>query len=329
VTDATGRLALPADDPRYTLRRVWLSTQEEDGYYYGFANEGLWPLCHVVHARPLFRPEDWHQYAAVNQKFADALLEEMSDAERPVVLGQDYHFALLPALVKRRRPDARIGIFWHIPWPNFEAFGICPWQSEILEGMLGADLIGFPPQYHRNNFLETVERALEVRIDSDHFAVVRGRRVTHVKPFPISVPPEFVDVVPAVSRQELLARLGIRAEFVGVGVERLDYTKGLLERFEALRRFFERYPQYLGRLVFIQCAAPGRGRIARYGELQRDVRRVVEELNRAIGTRDWQPIVYVDRHIDRPEIWPLYRQHGHVAARRHEPGGERVRVRAR
>jgi trehalose 6-phosphate synthase len=173
--------------------------------------------------------------------------------------------------------------------------------------MLGADLIGFHTQYHCNNFLETVDRALEARVDVEHFAVVRGRRVTHVKPFPISVPPDFIDDPPAVSREELAARFGVRAEFIGVGVERLDYTKGLPERFQALRRFFERYPEYRERVVFVQCAAPSRSRIARYGELQAEVRRTVDEVNQAIGTRDWRPIVYVDRHIDRPEIWPLYR----------------------
>jgi trehalose 6-phosphate synthase len=190
VADARGRLGLPQTDPRYTLRRLRLTAEEEDGYYYGFANEGLWPLCHVVHSRPSFRAGDWEQYRAVNQKFAAALLEEMEGRQAPMVLIQDYHFALLPALVKTARPDARVAIFWHIPWPNAEAFAICPWQPEILCGMLGADLIGFQTQYHCNNFLDTVDRALEARIDGEHFAVVRGEHRTLVKPFPISVAPE-------------------------------------------------------------------------------------------------------------------------------------------
>ena len=231
TSDARGRLGLPDDDPRYTLRRVWLSEGEEQGYYYGFSNEGLWPLCHVVHARPTFRPEDWQHYRVVNEKFAEALLEEMNDADAPLVLIQDYHFALLPAIVKARRPDARVGIFWHIPWPNFEAFGICPWQKQIVEGMLGADLIGFHMQYHCNNFLETVDRGLEARIDAEHFAVVRGDHVTSVKPYPISVAPEFVDDPPTISRQVLLQGLGVSAEFLGVGVERVDFAKDHRERF--------------------------------------------------------------------------------------------------
>jgi trehalose 6-phosphate synthase len=307
MVDASGRIELPTDDPRYTLRRVWLSKEEEEGYYFGFANEGLWPLCHVVHARPAFRPEDWTQYRAVNEKFAAALLEEMESTPRPIVLVHDYHFALLPALVKAERPDARIGLFWHIPWPNYEAFGICPWQEEILQGMLGADLIGFHTQYHCNNFLDSVERALEARIDGEHFAVIRGAQTTSVKPFPISVAPELAEDPPDVSRDELLRGLGISAEFLGVGVERVDYTKGLPERFRALGRFFELYPEYRERVVFVQVAAPSRSRIKRYRELQAEVEQTVDEVNRAVGTRGWRPIVYLERHYDRRDLWPLYR----------------------
>jgi trehalose 6-phosphate synthase len=307
TSDAHGRLGVPEDDSRYTLRRVWLSEREEQGYYYGFSNEGLWPLCHVVHARPTFRSEDWQQYRAVNEKFAEALLEEMRDAEAPLVLIQDYHFALLPAIVKERRPDARVAIFWHIPWPNFEAFGICPWQKEIVHGMLGADLIGFHTQYHCNNFLETVDRGVEARIDAEHFAVVRGDQVTSVKPYPISVAPEFVEDPPTVSREALLQGLDISAEFLGVGVERVDYTKGLRERFVALGRFFERHPEYRERVVFVQLAAPSRSRITRYQQLQDEIRTTVQQVNATVCTRGWKPIVYLETHHERHDIWPFYR----------------------
>ncbi|HEU5321444.1 MAG TPA: trehalose-6-phosphate synthase, partial [Methylomirabilota bacterium] len=224
------RVPLPADDPAYTLRRVWLSEAEEAGYYYGFANEGLWPLCHIVHERPHFRASDWEHYRAVNAKFARTLLEEMEQADSPIVLVQDYHFALLPQLVKQERPDARVALFWHIPWPNFEAFGICPWQDEILLGMLGADLVGFHTQFHCNNFLETVERAIEGRIEWDHFTVVRGQHTTHVRPFPISVATDEVEATPTRGRSDLLASLDVAPDYLGVGVERVDYTKGLPER---------------------------------------------------------------------------------------------------
>ena len=307
TSDPAGRLGLPPDDPRYTLRRVWLTKEEETGYYFGFANEGLWPLCHLVHTRPQFRPEDWAHYTAVNEKFAAAILEEIADVDAPLVLIQDYHFALLPALIKRQRPDARVAIFWHIPWPNAEAFGICPWQQELLLGMLGADLVGFHTQYYCNNFLETVERAIEARVEWEQFAVTRGRRTTLVKPFPISVAPDFVANPPRVSREDLLRGLGISCEFLGIGVERLDYTKGLPERIRAIGRFLERSPEYQERLVFVQLAAPSRSSIARYQEIDAEVDAAVRDVNTRFATRKWRPVLYLKRHHDHSEIWPFYR----------------------
>lgn len=224
TADAFGRLRVPPDHPQYTLRRVWLNQEEEEGFYFGFANEGLWPLCHIAHTRPIFRAEDWEYYQSVNRKFAAALLDEMSAEKDPVVLVQDYHFALLPQMVKESRPDARVAIFWHIPWPNPEGFGICPWQRELLKGMLGADLIGFHIQAHCNNFLETVDRALESRIDREHFAVTCQEHITAVRPFPISV--DFGGTEETSSpngssqcqRAVLLRQIGIEATFLGLGV---------------------------------------------------------------------------------------------------------------
>ena len=307
TADARGRLAVPEDDPRYTLRRVWLTAAEEHGYYYGFANEGLWPLCHIVHTRPVFRPDDWASYLEANRRFAATVLDEIKNAEEPLVLIQDYHFAPLPALIKAERPDARVAIFWHIPWPNSEAFAICPWQPELLAGMLGADLVGFHTQYYCNNFLETVDRTLETRIDWEHFAVTRGERVTAVKPFPISVAPEFVDDPPQRTREELRRELGISAEFLGVGVERVDYTKGLPERFRALQWFFERYPEYRERVVFVQLGAPSRTSIKRYAELALEVEATVREVNQRLGTKGWRPIVYLSGHHEHREVWSYYR----------------------
>src|SRR5437867_4661908 len=307
TADTRGRLSVPVDEPRYTLRRVWLTKEEEQGYYAGFANEGLWPLCHIVHTRPIFRPDDWSYYLEVNQKFADTVLDQIKDAEAPLVLIQDYHFAGLPALIKAERPDARVAIFWHIPWPNFEAFGICPWQRELLLGMLGADLIGFHTQYYCNNFLETVDRALEARIDWERFSVTRGDHTTYVKPFPISVAPEFVDDPQRISRTELLRRLGISAEFIGVGVERIDYTEGLPERLAALQFFFETYPQYRERLVFVQLATPSRSTINRYQEIQREVEESVREINQMFQTKTWRPVLYLKAHHEHREIWSYYR----------------------
>ena len=301
------RVPLPPDNPAYTLRRVWLDRDEEAGYYYGFSNEGLWPLCHIVHERPQFRASDWAHYREVNQRFARALLDEMASAEAPIVLVQDYHFALLPAMIKQERPDAQVALFWHIPWPNFEAFGICPWQDDILLGMLGADLIGFHTQFHCNNFLETVERAIEGRVEWDHFTVVRGQHTTHVQPFPISVATDEVEATPTRGRSDLLASLDVAPDYLGVGVERVDYTKGLPERMRAIRRFFERWPEYRGRVVFVQIASPSRSRIPRYQQLQQEINAIVRAINDDLGTRTWRPILYRERHHDRREIREFYR----------------------
>jgi trehalose 6-phosphate synthase len=307
VVDERGMIRLPPDAPRYALKRLWLSEEEEAGYYYGFANEGLWPLCHIVHARPIFRPEDWRQYTAVNAKFADAVLEIIAETDNPAVLIQDYHFATLARFIKEKRPDAHVALFWHIPWPNPEAFGICPWQTEILDGMLGADLVGFHTQFHCNNFLETVDRVVEARIDWERFSVARNQHVTLVKPFPISVAPRFIDEPPATSRAALLQELGLDVEFLGVGVERIDYTKGLPERFAAIRRFFTQHPDYRGRLTFVQLAAPSRSRITRYRSLEEELDQLVGQINGELGSGSWRPIVLLKGHHDHRNVWPFYR----------------------
>ena len=194
---------------------------------------------HCAYTRPSFEIEDWAQYQTVNAKFADAVVEELEGVSNPCVLVHDYHFALVPRLIKAKRPDARVAIFWHIPWPNPEAFSICPWQKELLMGLLGADLVGFHIQFHCNNFLETVDRALECRIDRETFAINRMGHTTYVKPFPISVAFPVPTLEPSVPdserlKAELFKRLRVRASYLGVGVDRLDYTKGLMERFRAL-----------------------------------------------------------------------------------------------
>jgi trehalose-6-phosphate synthase len=311
--DAHNRLRVPPEEPRYSLRRVWLTKQEEEGYYYGFSNEGLWPLCHIAHTRPLFRASDWEYYQAVNRKFADAVLEEIEYVRNPVVLLQDYHFALLPRLIKHKRPDARVAIFWHIPWPNPEAFGICPWQRELLDGLLGADLIGFHIQAHCNNFLQSVDRTLESRIDWEHFSVKRLDHLTMVKPFPISV--EFPDaqvaeegeMPPYLERSSLLKALSVEAIFMGVGVDRADYTKGILERFLAIERFLEKYPHYQGQFTFVQIGAPSRTHIKRYHDLLAEMESEAERINWRFQTEKWKPIVFLKRHHNHAEIQGYYR----------------------
>jgi trehalose 6-phosphate synthase len=310
TVDSHDRLLVPPDEPQYTLRRVWLTEEEEQRYYYGFSNEGLWPLCHIAHTRPIFRSEDWETYRLVNAKFAQAVLEEMEGVEDPTVLVQDYHFALLPRMIKEKRPDARVAIFWHIPWPNPEAFGICPWQAELLEGLLGADLIGFHIQSHCNNFLNTIDRTLESRIEWERFAVNRGGHFTQVRPFPISVDCKDSALAAANGngqRPALLKKLELEADYLGIGVDRLDYTKGIPERFRGIECFLERNPFYQGRFTFVQIGAPSRTHIGRYQDLIAEVESEAERINRRFQAKHWKPIVFLKRHHDHHEIEPFYK----------------------
>jgi alpha,alpha-trehalose-phosphate synthase [UDP-forming] len=308
--DKFDRLRVPPDDPRYTLRRVWLSKEEEAGYYDGFANEGLWPLCHIAHTRPIFRASDWEWYQRVNEKFAAALLDEMEGNADPIVFVQDYHFALVPRLIKAARPDARVAIFWHIPWPNAEAFGICPWQARLLDGLLGADLIGFHIPLHCNNFLSTVDRVLEARTDREHMTARRDGHTSAVRPYPISVAldgskPE--RKTPDPSRDELLKEFGLRCETLIVGVDRMDYTKGIVERLMAVEKLIEEHPYYLERLTMVQIAAPSRSRIPSYIELNRKVKETVERINQRYQTAQWKPILLIERQCSHAVVDLWYR----------------------
>ncbi len=313
VVDSRDRLLVPPNDPRYTLRRVWLTKEEEEGYYYGFANEGLWPLCHIAHTRPIFRAQDWRHYQEVNRKFTNAVLEEIEDTVKPVVLVQDYHFALLPRMLKEKRPDARVAIFWHIPWPNVEAFGICPWQRQLVDGLLGADLLGFHIQSHCNNFLHTADRVVESRVDWEHFSVLRQGHRTLVRPFPISVKLTEDESwngnhyrASYLERSSLLHSLGVEASFVGVGVDRVDYTKGILERFLAIERFLERHPSYVGKFTFVQIGAPSRTHIKRYHDLLAEVEAEAERINWRFQAGKWKPLVFLKRQHSHEEIERYY-----------------------
>jgi trehalose-6-phosphate synthase len=309
TVDGHDRLQVPPEQPAYTLRRLWLTKEEEGHYYYGFSNEGLWPLCHIAHTRPTFRETDWHYYKKVNQDFADAVLEETKDEDQPFILIQDYHFALLPELIKKKKPLARVAIFWHIPWPNPESFGICPWQKEILTGMLGADLIGFHTQYHCNHFLETVNNALESRVLWENFSINMGGHTTVVKPFPISIaftPKDFAAPSVKTTASALLAEHGIQAKHFGIGVDRIDYTKGIIEKFLAIERFFEVNPDYVGKFTFVQIGAPSRTLIKNYADMVSSVEKEAERINWRFKSINWKAILLLKRHHSHEEIKPYY-----------------------
>jgi trehalose-6-phosphate synthase len=313
VVDEHDRLRVPPHHPTYTLRRVWLSREEDLGYYEGFSNEGLWPLCHIAHTRPLFRPGDWMYYQRINRRFADAVLSEMEGTQSPVLLVQDYHFALLARMVKETRPDVRVAVFWHIPWPNAEAFRICPWQRELVDGLLGADLVGFHIQTHCNNFLQTVDRAVEALTDWDRFEVSRKGHLTRVRPYPISVafPQEAQGAhlirITGEGRGALFAELGIEASLLGVGVDRVDYTKGIIERFRGIERFLELYPTYQRRFSFVQIGAPSRTDIPRYKQFLDEVTAEAERINARLQSGRWKPIVLLKRHHSHEEIERYFR----------------------
>ncbi len=311
VVDENDHLKLPPEDPRFTLRRVWLTKEQETRYYYGLANQGLWPLCHIVFTRPVFKPEDWKAYREVNELFARAVLEEAGDAPTFVFI-QDYHFALLPRLLKDSNPNLVVAQFWHIPWPNAEVFRGFPWGAELLDGLLGNDLLGFHLRLHCLNFLDTVDRTVEAMADRERFEVTRGGRTTSVRPFPISI--DFDDqtataALPATDQEMKRWRrqLGLRQELIGIGIDRLDYTKGILERLRALDRLLTKYPEYRSRVIFIQVGVPSRMRIRQYKLLEEEVVDMVDELNWKWAVGSWRPVIFIARNVGKIGMAALHR----------------------
>jgi trehalose 6-phosphate synthase len=311
TVDHNDRLMVPPNDPTYTLRRVWLTEEEQDGYYYGMANEGLWPLCHIAFIRPIFREQDWASYKAVNQRFADIVVKE-TVSKNPVVLVQDYHFALLPRMIRQRLPRATIVTFWHIPWPNAETFSICPWREEILDGLLGSSILGFHTQFHCNNFFDTADRLIESRIDRENSSITFGGDETLIRPYPISIewpPRALADQPPAAQ-----CRVNVRARFelpedtrIAVGVERFDYTKGILDRMRAVDDLLTMSPEWRGKFVLIQVAAPTRSKLDAYAALQVEAERLAEDINAKYADGAWKPILLVIRHHEPIEVFELFR----------------------
>lgn len=311
TVDSRDRLAVPPDDPCYTLRRVWLTKEEEEAYYYGYANEGLWPLCHIVYVRPVFRTGDWDAYRRINERFADIVIEEL-DGDHGFVFIQDYHFALLPRLIKDRRPDVVVAQFWHIPWPNPETFRVCPQAKELLWGLLGNDILGFHLRYHGMNFLDSVDRFLEVRVDRERMSVFKEGRETMVRPYPISVDAEAIehlsDTEEVRTQAERIRRdFRFKDKILAVGVERIDYTKGILERFLAVDRFLERNPVYRGKFVFLQLGPLSRIHISAYQAYNDALYRKMIEVNDKWRSRDWQPIYFQKFHFELPEVLAHFR----------------------
>ncbi|MBX3161361.1 MAG: trehalose-6-phosphate synthase, partial [Deltaproteobacteria bacterium] len=311
TVDAHDRIAVPPGHPEYTLRRIWITEEEQDGYYYGLANEGRWPLCHIAFTRPVFRESDWRTYRAVNERFADAVVAEAKTTS-PIVLVQDYHFALAPKMIRQKLPRATILTFWHIPWPSAERVGICPWGEELISGMLGSSILGFHTQQHCNNFIDSVDAFVESRIDRETNAIVKGRNRTLVRPYPISIewPVRWLAGAPSVAecRAEVRRELDLPADaLLGVGIDRLDYTKGIEERLAAVDSLLERYPEYRGRFTFAQLAAPSRTRIVHYRDLNDRVEALSAEINARWASGSYRPIALLRAHHEPAQVFRYYR----------------------
>ena len=311
VVDDKNRVQVPPNNPKYTLRRVWMSKEEEDSYYYGTSNETFWPLCHIAYVRPKFDELDWIQYKKINERFAETILDEIGN-QKAFVWFQDFHLSLAPKIIKEKNPEIITAHFWHIPWPNPEAFRICPWKEEILEGLLANDVVGFHTRYHCNNFLDTIDQTLEAKTDRDTYSVSYKGLITLVKPFPISV--DFKSIsdlanAPEVEMEmvQIRRKYDLKDKIVGVGVERIDYTKGIPERLKAIDRFLEKYPEYQKKFVFLQLGAPSRIHIPEYKKVNEEIEELVEDIDWKYHTNNWLPIIFWREHHEVTRILACYK----------------------
>jgi trehalose 6-phosphate synthase len=311
VVDEHDRLGVPPEDPAYTLRRLWLSDEEIENHYFGFSNQGLWPLCHNILEHVRFRDAFRDAYRGVNERFARAAVEELGETSG-LIWFQDYHLALAPAFAREARPDAALAHFWHIPWPAWETFRVCPWKVELLEGLLANDFLGFHLESFANNFLTACARELDAFVDPSKQAVVHQGRLTHVAGLPISIDVERFEQMAAspdtdARMARIVARYGLEDERVGIGVDRLDYTKGIVERLEALRLLFHRYPKLVGHFTFIEIVVPSRSEIPAYQILEDEVDAKIESLNAALGTDAWRPVITIKESLPQSELVAFYR----------------------
>ncbi len=312
ATDSTNKIQVPEKNPAYTLKRVWLTKEEEEGYYFGYSNDALWPLCHMAFQRPVFRKGDWDCYVRANRIFAKAVMEEVG-TRKALIWIHDYHLCLLPKMLRAMAPDQFIiAFFWHIPWPSYESFRICPQKNEILKGLLANDLIGFHTRYHCNNFIDVVDRQLESKIDHERFSVVRQGHETFVRPYPISV--DFVGIDQEASgldfenlKKEQLQEFRLDDCQILLGVDRIDYTKGIPERLRAIDLLLEKHPELKEKIVFLQIGVTSRIHIPKYKAINDEIDKLVEEINWKYSTFNWSPIIFYRHHASLSELLILYR----------------------
>jgi trehalose 6-phosphate synthase len=312
VVDDTDKVLVPPEHPSYALRRLWLEEPTFSAYYGGFANEGLWPLCHVVDVRPRFRTEEWAAYKDVNERFAAAIDEELDASDTPVFL-QDYHLALVAPALRARRAAVRTALFWHIPWPHPDRLRICPWRAELLEGLAANDLLAFQLERDRQNFMQAAEEELNAEVDVETSRIWIGERSTTVVSVPIGVDYDRIQEIGgsemlASEQQRLHRTLDLRAPLIGIGVDRLDYTKGIPERLAALDRLVTARPELCGQLTFVQIGVPSRSHLHGYAEIELEIAARIRDLNRRHRTAEGVPLVaYQTAPLGITSLVALYR----------------------
>ncbi|MCD6135069.1 MAG: trehalose-6-phosphate synthase [Candidatus Omnitrophica bacterium] len=312
VVKKTGKVKVPHCCPSYEVKYLWLSKEENLGYYFGFANQSLWPLFHLAFVKPKFRQEDWGIYKDVNKKFAQSIAEEIGD-KKAVVFVQDYHLSLVSKYLKQICPQVITLLFWHIPWCNYDIFKILPYRQEFLAGLLSYDLLGFHISYFAHNFLEAVRGELEAKVNLEQASVVYQRHRTLVRHYPISVDFVGIDELARNAKVEKLQR-ALEKEFalknykVIIGLDRIDYTKGIPERIRAVDLLLEKNPSWKGKMVFIQMGEMSRIHIPEYKMLNDRINSLVEEVNFRHSQNSWAPIIFLRRHLSFEEIVAFYRR---------------------
>lgn len=306
-SDAKGCVRVPPTAPQYTLRRIWLTQKEVNDYYLGFSNRVIWPVCHLFQENAQFKKNYWEVYKSVNQKFAEAAAEELEAGGRVFI--QDVHFSLVPDLLRKKVPEAAIALFWHIPFPAAETFSCIPWRKELLTGLLSADMLGFHTKAHADNFISTVCREFPQAEVKDN-VINYNERKTKIAAIPIGIDYETYaksGSAPHILKGAEATRKSINAERIILGVDRLDYTKGILNRFLAFERYLEANPRARGKVSFIQIASPTRVNINEYKEMKRHVEETVGRINGRFQTPSWTPIIYINRKIEEDKLLMLYK----------------------
>lgn len=329
--DKKGRITIKGNEGEYTLKRIFLSQKETDDYYFGFSNQTLWPLCHVAFEKPEFQQEWYEGYKEVNQKFAKAIREELDGKTKTFVWIHDYQLALVPLFLGHQK-NVITSMFWHIPWPTWELFRILPVKKDILWSLLSCDFLAFHRGYQARNFLDTVRRELAVMIDEEKRQVLFDKNVTTVRHLPLGIDVDVIKDMVAPSPKDSFLLKMLR-DIVGsgeypdekeqkpdpldsyfqnyqviLGVDRLDYTKGVPHRLRAIDKFFEKYPQYRGKVVYIGVMSPSRSQIPSYQSLKKEVDEITESINKKYKIKGWKPINLIHESFTRDEVINLYKK---------------------